>query len=86
MERNSWIKESIVILRYDIISFSRSPGDFISAVCAFPSLGRDDGMPRKRFSFFKQLAGVGCAVVFDYILSPGADTQCRPDLGRRVSG
>jgi len=34
MERNSWMKELIVILRYDIISFLRSPGNFISAVCA----------------------------------------------------
>jgi len=34
MERNSWMKELIVILRYDIISFLRSPENFISAVCA----------------------------------------------------
>lgn len=56
MERNSWIKEPIVTLRYNTISFLVVQGILFSLSS---SLGCDGGMPRKQFSFFKQLAGVG---------------------------
>lgn len=60
MDRNSWIKELIVTARYNIISFLVVQG-ILFPLSAPSSLGCDGGMPRKRFSFFKQLAGVGCS-------------------------
>lgn len=56
------IKEPIVTSRNEVIAFLVAYGVLFPLFRARLSLGRDGETPRKRFSFFKQLAGLaGCS-------------------------